>query len=133
MKAVNAIPIPSVPALDYGTAPAPALYPKLYRTALFCGAAPLGAGVIVSLLWVLEAATLVMFAGLLTLMGGVVMLCVGTFCLLAFLVQVCHQPQETRRRWWPRLFLPAILLLANAAVCLGIIRGIRLVLDGVGV
>ena len=80
-------PVEPVSTLQNATPPQPTpLDRDPYHTAVVCGAAPLAAGALVLLLWLIKASGLFMIAALLTLWGGVIMLCIGGLCFLIFLV-----------------------------------------------
>ena len=110
--------------LQYETPQPAPLDVKCYRTALFCGSAPLLTGVLLFVSWLPTRATWLELAGLWTIVGGVVLCGIGVVCLLAFLVQVCRQSRDTRRYWWPRLWLAGLLLVANFPVCYAIIAAV---------
>jgi hypothetical protein len=128
-----ATPVEPVSPLGYETPQAAPLDPKHYRTALFCGGVPLGASLLVFLLWVIAAGDLLLLVSLATMMCGSVMFGIGALCLLVFFVQVSRQPPNIRRHWWPRLILAGALLLGNAAACLGIVWTGLHVVESLGV
>jgi hypothetical protein len=128
-----ATPAKPIPRLNYATPRVAPLDPRHYRTALFCGAVPLAAILVIYLLWVSAPSGFLFLVSLAVMMCGIVVFGIGSLCLLTFLVQVCRQPHSIRRHWWPRLFLAAALLLGNAAGCLDIVRTGLHVLDSLGV
>jgi hypothetical protein len=92
---------------------------RYFRLALFFGLAPLVVGSGVFLLWCAAGWDWLMFAGLLTMWGGIASLIAGGLCLTAFAVKAAAS--QPRPPIGPRVAMALVALLVNIPVAFCIV------------
>ena len=110
----------TTPVVDYGT---PATRPSrwdvaLVRIALACALLPMSAGLLVTAAWLVTGFRALESIGLLILIGGVPLFCVGMACCLIATIQDIAAKRHGRA-WMPRTAAAATLLAANIPLALG--------------
>lgn len=87
-----------------------------YRIALICGFVPLIVGSSIFLLWLVTRWPSLMFAGLLTIYGGVAFILIGAAFLAQFFWSASRAAKLSRKQLWFSTLICAALLLSNFVV-----------------
>ena len=94
------------------------------RCAVVCGAAPLAVGVAVFLVWLLTRWNWLMFAGILTIYGGLAVVAVGAASLVVFVWKSLRAGQLHRKLVTQRALAVGGLLLLNFAVAAAMVASV---------
>ena len=87
-----------------------------YKIALFCGLAPLAIAAIILAGWFFTGSEDFLFAGLLNILGGLVLFIIGCCCLIFYEYQ---SRQQHNKSAWKKLLKPFLIMVSNFPAAVG--------------